>query len=198
MQNIEKEIVSKIKKAKGGALFFNDDFTQLGSGDAVKQALSRLEKKKELIRVARGIYTRPKVSKLLGVPIMPAVQEIAKAIAKRERARIVPSGAMALYQLGLSTQIPLRAVYLTDASPRSIQIGKSRIVFKRAAPKSLAVQGDASILAIQALKEIGKEHLTLPQKKKIIKVLKQEYPQKLKHDIRLAPEWVRQIMKEAL
>ena len=198
MQIIENEIINKIKKAKGGALFFNDDFARMGSADAVKQALSRLERKGELVRVARGIYTRPKTSKLLNRPILPTVQEVAKAIARRDRARIVPTGSMALYQLGLSTQIPLKIVYLTDGSARSLQVGKSRIVFKKTAPKKLSVQGEISILAIQALKEIGQKHVTESQKEKIIEVLKKENPHKLKHDIRLAPEWIRQIMKKAL
>ncbi|MEQ9286345.1 MAG: DUF6088 family protein [Cyclobacteriaceae bacterium] len=198
MQNIEKEILTKVKKAKGGALFFNDDFARMGSGDAVKKALSRLEKKEELTRVARGIYTRPKTSKLLGLPVLPGIQEVARAIAKRDRAKAIPTGAMALYQLGLSSQIPLNAVYLTDGSPRSVQIGKSRIVFKKTAPKNLAVQGEASLLVIQALKEIGREHVSGEQKKRVLEVLKKENPHKLNHDIRLAPAWIRPIMKEAL
>lgn len=195
MQNIEKEILKKIKKAGRGSLFFNDDFTRQGTAKAVNKALERLVVKDELIRVARGIYTRPKLSKLLGF-VKPTIQEIAKAIAKRDRAKIIPTGAMALYQLGLSSQIPLRAVYFTDGSPRSIQVEKSKIIFKKTSPKNLAVQGEASILAIQALKEIGKDNYTEEQKQKIIEVLKKENQHKLQHDIRLAPEWIRQIMKE--
>lgn len=198
MQSTEIQILSKVKKAKMGTLFFNEDFVHLGSAAAVKQALSRLEKKGDLTRVARGIYSRPKFSKLINQPIMPSIQEVVKAIAKRDRARVVPTGAMALHQLGLSTQIPLRAVYLTDGSPRSLQVGKSRIVFKKTAPKNLAVHGDISTLAIQALKEIGKENVTDSEVDKIIEILKQEQRHKLGHDIRLAPEWIRQIMKKAL
>ena len=197
MQNIEKEILTRFRKAGRGSLFFNSDFIRLGSAKAVNKALERLVEKGELLRIARGIYTRPKLSRLMG-PVKPPIQDIAKAIAKRDRAKIIPTGAMALYQLGLSTQIPLKIVYLTNGSPRAINIDKFRIIFKKTSQKNLAIQGEASTLAIQALKEIGKGNCTEQQRKTIIEVLKKENPYKLEHDIRLAPEWIRQIMKEAL
>lgn len=197
MKNIENEILIKVKKAGRGSLFFNSDFTRFGSAVAVNKALERLVGKNELIRVARGIYTRPKVSDISGIT-MPSIQEVAKALARRDRAKIIPTGAMAMYQLGLTTQVPLKIVYLTDGSARAVKVGKFKILFKKTSPKNLAVQGEASKLAIQALKEIGEDNLKKEQEQKIIEVLKKENRHKLQHDIRLAPEWIRTIMKKAL
>ncbi len=197
MQIIESKILTKIKKAGRGTLFFNDDFTQFGTSKAANKALERLVEKGEINRVARGIYTRPKTSALLG-EIPPSINEIAEAIARRDRAKIIPTGAMALYQIGLSTQVPLQVVYLTDGSPRSLQVGNGKIVFKKTTAKKLAIRGEASVLAIQALKEIGKENYTAEQKKRVIELLRKENPNHLQHDIRLAPEWIRKIMREAL
>jgi uncharacterized protein (UPF0261 family) len=148
--------------------------------------------------VARGIYTRPQYSKLLKTTVMPSTEDVAKAIARRDRARIIPTGAYALNALGLSTQVPMNVVLLTDGAARKIKIGKRTITFKKTAPKNLATIGEISGLVIQALKEIEKDYLTPEEKIKLVAILKKEKPLQLQHDIKLAPEWIRNIMKEAL
>lgn len=189
---------TKIKKAKRGTVFFIDDFVTFGVAKTVNKVLERLVDSGELARVGRGIYTRPQISKLLGTTLTPSTETIAKAIARRDRARIVPTGVYALHVLGLSTQIPLNVVYLTDGAARKVKIGKRTIVFKKTAPKNLATIGEISGLVIQALKVLEKDKVTDEEKQKVIDLLKKEDPIRLQHDIRLAPEWIRNIMKSAL
>lgn len=196
-ETIEIKVLSAIKEAPRGTLFFVESFLSAGNSKAVNKALERLVAKQEIIRVAQGIYTRPKQSALLG-NIMPTVEEIAEAIAGRDKARIVPTGIFALNALGLSTQIPLNAVYLTDGAARKIQIGKRTILFKKTAPKNLAAIGNISKLAIQALKSIGKDKVTADEEKQILDALKKEKRKNIEHDIGLAPEWIRKIMRKAL
>jgi hypothetical protein len=88
--------------------------------------------------------------------------------------------------------------YLTDGSARKVKIGKRTIVFKRTSPKNLATQGEISTLAIQALRSIGKDKVKEEEREKIIQLLKKENNSHLQHDLRLAPEWIRQILKQAL
>jgi hypothetical protein len=104
---------------------------------------------------------------------------------------------MALNALGLSAQMPMNVVYLTDGAARKITIGKRKIVFKKTSPKSLATIGKISCLVIQAAKEIGKDKLYEHEIETIIKQLKKEEPYRLEHDIKLAPEWIRIIMRQA-
>lgn len=196
-ESIEIMILRKIKKAKRGSLYFTEDFLRFGAAKAVSKALERLEDRHEVTRIARGIYTRPDRDPLLG-EIKPGAEAITKAIAKRDKARIVPTGVMALNALGLSTQVPMNAVYLTDGAARRISLGKRRILFKKTAPKNLSAIGKISSLCIQALKELGKGKVTEKEKEIIIKHLKNEEQSRLEHDIRLAPEWIRIIMREAL
>ncbi len=195
--SVEKIIIEKIKKGVNGALFFTNDFIVYANSKAVSKALERLVVKDELKRVARGIYTKPKVSNLIG-EVMPTTEEIAKAIAKRDKARIIPTGAYALNAIGLSTQVPMNAVFLTDGAARKISIGNRTIVFKKTAPKNLASIGKISGLVIQALKEIGKDKVEEWEQNKIIELLKEEEKLKLQHDMLLAPEWIRIIMRKAL
>ena len=150
-----------------------------------------------IVRVAQGIYVRPKISKLIG-PLIPSAEEIAEAIAKRDRIRTIPSGSYALNTLGLSTQVPMNIVLLTDGSPREIKVGKRIIKFKKTTPKNLLAKGQISRLVIQALKEIGNGNVSEQEEEKIINLLKKENEKDLKNDIILAPVWIQKIMKKAL
>ena len=197
MQSIEKQIERSIKSKKRGTLIMPDDYLSYGTSDAIRKALDRLEDKKVILRVAQGIYVRPKVSTLIG-PLVPTAEEVAKAIAKRDRVRTVLTGSSALNALGLSPQVPMNIVLLTDGSPRSVKVGVRTIKFKKTTPKNLMAKGKVSSLVIQALKEIGNGNIKAEEERKIIELLKKEDKKNLKHDLALAPVWVKKIMKKAL
>lgn len=197
MQSIEKQIERSIKSKPIGSLVLPDDYLSYGSSDAVRKALDRLQDKKVLVRVAQGIYVRPKISKLIG-PLVPSAEEVAEAIAKRDRIRTLPTGSYALNALGLSTQVPMNIVLLTDGSPREIKVGKRKIKFKKTTPKNLMAKGKISRLVIQALKEIGNGKVKEDEEQKILGLLKKEDEKDLKHDIALAPVWIQKIMKKVL
>ena len=197
MQSNEKKIEKSIKSKPGGSLVVPDDYLSYGTSDAIRKALDRLEDKQVIVRVAQGIYVRPKISKLIG-PLVPTAEEVAEAIAKRDRIRTVPTGSYALNALGLSPQVPMNIVLLTDGSPRVIKVGKRTIKFKKTTPKNLMAKGKISRLVIQALKEIGNGNVTEEEEQKIIDLLKKEDEKDLKHDLALAPVWVQKIMKKAL
>ncbi|MDR1181470.1 MAG: DUF6088 family protein [Bacteroidales bacterium] len=197
MQNTENKIIAKIKKARRGSLFFANDFIAFGSVKTVSKALERLVKSGEITRVAAGIFVRPQKDDIIG-EVMPDIEDIVKAIARRDKARIVPTGDYALNRLGFSTQVPMNIVYLTDGTARKIKIDNYTIAFKKVAPKNVAAIGEISRLAIQALKTIGKENVTESKIKHIQTVLQNEKTAHLEYDIRLAPVWIREIMKEGL
>ncbi len=194
---VEIQILTKIKKAKRGAVFFVESFLAAGNSKAVSKALERLVIKGELERVAAGMYVRPQIDSVIG-KVTPGIEAIAKAIAKRDKARIVPTGIYALNRLGLSTQMPLNIIYLTDGAARKIKIGNRSITFKKTTPKNVMAVGEISRLAIQALRTIGKDKVTEDEIKKIQQLLMKEKKTKLEHDIRLAPAWIREIMKPIL
>ena len=197
IESIDNHIIIKIKKARRGSLFFIEDFLRFGNSKAVAKALERLVEKGDVTRVARGIYARLENDPILG-PIKPSTEAIAKAIAKRDKARIVATGSLAMNALGLSTQVPMNVVYLTDGTARKISLGKRKIIFKKTTPKNLSAIGSISKLVIQALKEIGKDKVTEDEIKIILEHLQKEDPYRLEHDIKLAPEWIRIIMRKAL
>ena len=197
MTSIEDKILQHIVAFPKGELFLPSDFSELGSSEAVRLSLFRLEKEGVITRVAQGIYVRPRESSLIG-KLTPTAEEVAEAIAKRDKIRTTPTGSYALNALGLSTQVPMNIVLLTDGSPREIKVGKRKIKFKKTTPKNLMAKGKISRLVIQALKEIGNGKVTAVEEEKILDVLKKENEKDLKHDIALAPVWIQKIMRKAL
>jgi len=190
----DDQILIKINKARRGTLFFIDDFASIGNKKTVGKALERLVNSGELHRVATGIYVRPEKDRVLGI-VLPGIEEIAEAIRKRDKARIVPTGSYALYKLGLTTQVPMNVVYYTDSTARKIKVGKQTITFKRASARNLSPIGDISKLVIQALKAIGKDKVTEEELDRLRELLKQEKPFHLQHDLKIAPEWIRKLLK---
>lgn len=193
--SIEMQVLHRIKRNPRGTLFFVDSFATITNAKAVNKALERLVKSGELERVATGIYVRPVVDDFIG-KVLPGIEEIAVAIAKRDRATIIPTGSYAMYKLGLTTQVPLNIVYYTDTSARKIKIGKQTITFKKASSKNLSFVGETSMLAIQALRTIGKEEVTAEEIKQIKKILKNENPKHLQHDLQIAPVWIRKLIAD--
>ena len=196
MQSVESKIKTRILHKRKGTVMFPDDFLDLGSSVSIRKALQILVSKNYIKRISQGIYVRPKISEFVG-EILPTAEDVARAIAKRDKIRIMPTGALALNALRLSTQVPMNVVYLTDGSPRKIIIGKRSILFKKTCPKNLSTIGPISSLVILALKEIGKDNAYDSEIKIILEHLKKEDPYNIEHDIVLAPEWIRKIMRKA-
>ena len=199
MQTTVNQIENKIRNYKRGKIFFIDDFASLGTPEAVKKSLQRLVNSNLLVRLANGIYWYQKKEKeLYGVKISgkPTLDEIARAIAKRDKVRIVPTGLLALNMLNLSTQVPANVVYLTDGTPRKINIGDGKgILFRHTSEvKRLAYKSEYLMLIVSALREIGENNIT-DEQLTIIKghfshITKQEF----ETDIKLIPVWIRKIL----
>ena len=199
MQSTINQIENKIKNHKRGKIFFLDDFADLGSPESIKKSLQRLTNSGLLERLAIGIYWYPKKEKeLYSIKISgkPTLDEIAKAIAKRDKSRIVPIGLHALNLMNLSIQVPAIISYLTDGTARKIRIGDGKgILFKHTSEvKRLAYKSEHLMLIVSALREIGENNITDEQftiiKEHFSKITKQEF----ETDIKLMPIWIRKIL----
>lgn len=192
--SIAKQLEQEIKKSPKGKVFFISDFYTLGADTAIRQVLQRLTKKEVLMRLANGIYYYPKQDAVLGI-ILPTAEQIAQAIAQRDKARIIPTGSYALFKLGLSTQIPMNVVYLTDGSARKIVVGNQKISFKKTSPKNLAVTHLLSNLIFQSLKVLDEETITDDLIKKIKTIiLKSGEQAQIRENLIYAPIRIRNIV----
>jgi hypothetical protein len=130
--------------------------------------------------------------------LLPSIEDIAEALAKRDKARIVPTGAYAMNKLGLSTQVPMKIVFLTDNVPRKVKIGRTWITFKKAATKNFAYKSYVTMLVSFALSEIGKDDITPQDIATITPTLLQEDKEKIKKDLTLTPAWIRKIIENMI
>jgi hypothetical protein len=193
VQTTHNHIENKIKKSSKGK-YFSQKILKFGSAENIRQVLRRLEEQGVLVRLAHGIYLVPKKDELLGT-VYPSIEEIAKEIAKRDKARIAPTGAMAMYLLGLSTQIPLHAVYLTDGAQREIKIRKSIIKFKKTAPRNLAVKDELLQLIIQTYKITGEKNISEDFEEKLTVYIKKIDEKVLMSQLKYAPVWIQKRIK---
>ena len=192
---IQENIENRIKRRGRGKLYVNADFADLGTPDAVRQALQRLQKEGFVIRVFRGIYSYPKIDKELGLGLLkPSLWEIAQAISRRDQTVIIPTASEALNLLGLSTQVAANAVFYTNGSSRKVKIGSGRgITFIHTSDnRMLAFKSQLMLLVVLAMREIGENQLTDVQWNIIKTHLKQINKTDFNHDIKLAPVWIQE------
>ena len=175
-------------------LYFISDFAEHGNDVFISRVLSECVNDGLLLRIANGIYCKP-IETRFG-PLFPSVEEIVKAIARRDNAQILPTGETAQNQLGLSTQVPANAVFYTTGSTRRVPIGEGKGIqfLHTSSAKKFAFNSRLMMLIVSAMRDIGKDQLSEEQTSVIKKHLENVPNEDFNHDIQLAPMWVRKIL----
>lgn len=199
MDSTINQIETRIRSWQRGSIFFISDFADLGSTEAVRQALNRLTKAGVILRPGRGVYCYPEI--MPAIPELgikegvrtPSVDEIAQAIAKRDCCRICPTAPVAQHYLRLSQQVPMNVVYFTDGSGRRIPMGSGHgILFKHTSDMKLfSYQSDLMRLLVVSMKDIGEGMLNAEELRVIGKHLENVSEVDFNNDIKLAPDWIR-------
>lgn len=189
-QTVEERIVYRARGTGSGWAFSPKDFADFGGRSTIDTALHRLAQKGQVRRVIRGIYDYPRFSEFLGQQLGPDIDQVARALARKFRWRIQPSGAVALNLLALSTQVPARAIYLSDGPDRTYKLGKTSLVFEHTALKEAGFKLRESGLIVQALKSLGSERVTPEVISKIRTWLPEELRKKVLADTKTATGWV--------
>ena len=199
-QSIDKKIIAVINRKKHGTILFASDFADMGEQKTINKVFERITLSGKIIRLARGIYCKPKVDTEFGFGIVyPSVDDVAQAIAQRDKCRIVPTGDAALNKLGLSTQVPMNAVYFTDGTSRRIKIYNGRgILFKRVVPKKFNFKSELIMLITFALQRLGQGNVSEEQFNRIKQLLSNESHELIADDLKLVPGWIRSIILKAI
>ena len=192
-RTVEHQIKSKLTYARYGEVFFVSSFPQFDV-EYVTKLLSIFEKEGLITRIAKGVYVKARKTRF-GI-IYPSAYELVKEIAKRDKAKVYPTGDTAANRLGFSTQVPMNACFLTSGTPRTLKLGNRIVTLKHGVPKNFAYKGELMPELVQALRNIGKENITEDIEKRISQLLTETpEPQTIEHDLLLAPVWIRQIIK---
>ena len=191
----DRKILKRIQSHGKGWVFTPAHFDDIAGSSTITTVLKRYTDNGTSRNLARGLYHYPKIDPQLG-PLLPSTDEIAKALAGRDEIRLQPSGAFAANQLGLSTQVPMNVVYLTDGRSKTVQVGKRQIQLRQTTPKNMATAGKISGMVIQALKHIGKDQVDNDLIAKLKERLDDKARKQLLKDIRSAPAWIADIFRK--
>jgi hypothetical protein len=195
LDSIDSQILRRIRSKGVGWVFTPADFRDLGSRTAIDLALLRHKRNGTIRQLARGIYDRPSRHARLGL-LSPSVDAVARAVAGRDASRLQPSGAYAANLLGLSDQVPMKVVFLTDGPSRKVHIGKQELILKRTTPRNMAASGRTSGLVIQALRHLGRRHVDDSVVRSLQRRLTGDEKKQLVSDLPYAPAWIAVIMRK--
>lgn len=156
------------------------DFLDLGSRDAVDQALSRLAKAGRLRRVGHGLYAAPRISRVLIGPAPVDLDVAVAALARRDGVRIIPDGLAAANRLGLTNAVPAKASYVTDGYSRTLKIDGRTVQFRHASPSVMRWAGRPAAPVVQALRWLGPR---VAADSKIVSTLGRHLPDNVKLDL---------------
>ncbi len=187
-------ITSKIDRCENGSIFFVTDFAEDGNDKYISRLLSKdLVARGTLMKIANGIYFKPEATRF-GV-LQPSIDKVAHAIAKRDGAQILPTGDTALYQLGFSTQIPMRHIYLTSGSDRLITIDNHTLTLLHRTPKNFSYNNMVMAVLVQALRSVGNDRITDADKARTKELLRTIIAEgDYEHDIMLPPVWIKKML----
>ncbi len=156
MSALAQSILSAAQTLPEGGLLSPKEFLHLGSRAAIDQTLTRLMREGALLRLGRGLYALPIQSRFGARP--PATQAVVQAMESANGEVIVDSGATEANALGLTTQVPVREVFLTSGPSRSLLLGSRTVELQHAKRWLLALGKRPAGRAIRALSWLGPEH----------------------------------------
>ena len=186
----------RIEALPEDSILFRSDFPEYHS-EFVGETLAELTQEGLLVKLAQGIYAKPRWSRF-GV-VLPSVDKIVQAIAARDNAEVLPSGMTALNVLGLSTQVPMKYSYLTTGSERTIKLKNQEIRLKRGVPKNFCFKTKLIALLVQALKALKQQNVG-QEEIQVIRSLISKEPDRiaLAKDVDMMPNWMKRIVKPML
>lgn len=197
-RSLEQKILARLVRNGKGYVFSNHDFLDLGKDTSVAWSLMQLKRRGAIRQLQRGLYDYPKHSQLLGETLAPDLYRAAQALARKFAWTIQPSGGTALNALGLSTQVPMRLVFLSDGPSRTYHFGKRDLRFVHVATRKSQFSSQQSSLVIQALTELGQNRITRSTISQIARAITPATRKLLAKDLVHTPEWCRHAIRQII
>lgn len=188
------QVRNKIDRCKRGTMFFANSFPGVTEKYA-NNVLGELVNEGVILRVAQGVYVKPVIGRF-GI-VKPQVSDVVKAIAKRNKESILPSGVTALNMLGLSEQVPAKITYVTSGSARTITIDGKAVKFTTSVPRTFMPKNEFMAVLFLALKAWNRDELTEEFNQNVIKLLRYhaEVKDSMLKDLEYAPKWIKDYLE---
>jgi hypothetical protein len=184
-----QRIRQNVSARESGEPFIVSELRELGSRTAVYNALSRLALEGVINAVTQGVYVRPRVNRFVGV-VPPSAESVAHAIANATKSTIEVHGAEAARQFGLTTQVPMRQIFVTTGPSRTVHVGSAEVELRHAEPSRLLFAGTLAGRAFSALKYLGRREVTPEIVEKVARQLPPEELARLVEGRAQMPAWL--------
>ena len=155
-----KSIRDRVLASSDGSVFTSSDFADIADTGTIRQSLNRLVQDKILRRIIRGVFEKPKYSKLLGEYVAVSPDAVAQALARSYRWTIAPCGDTALNILGLSNQVTAVWSYISDGPYKTYEWDHVKIEFQHRTNREITGLSYMTSLVIHGLKALGKERIS--------------------------------------
>lgn len=157
MKTLSETIMEHVARLPKAAVIRAEDLSHLGSRTAINRALARLAKQEALLRVYRGVYVRLFESRF--GKYSPPIDLVVRNIAQITGETVAPHGAAVANGLRLTTQVPMRTIYITSGRSRWLKFGGKLKVELRHVPRWQIAMGTRKAGdALRAVAWIGPEH----------------------------------------
>ena len=185
-----QEIRARILAAEDGAVFVAPDFADIADTATIRQGLKRLYQSGIIRRIIRGVYEKPKYSKLLDEYVAADPDAVAKALARSYHWTIVPCGNTALNLLGLSTQVTAVWSYISDGPYKTYEWNSTKLEFKHRTNKEITGLSYMTSLVIQALKTLGRTNVTAEIRQTLSEKLSEDEKRACLKEATESTDWV--------
>jgi hypothetical protein len=170
--SISALVSKRVSHMKRGTPFSIERFYTLGTTTSVQKAMSRLAKEGVVVRVAKGIYSRPKpLPSFPSIKVTARAEEVAKAWARAHNYKLVPQGLESAYRLGMQTQAPIKSVYWTTGPSREFKMGNEVVQVKKTTSTKLRWGNKPEGALLRGLLSLSPEHTSLSTLKVALKRL---------------------------
>ena len=155
-----KSIRDRVLSSADGSVFTSSDFADIADTGTIRQSLNRLVQEKILRRILRGVFEKPKYSKLLEEYVAVSPDAVAQALARSYHWTIAPCGDTALNLLGLSDQVTAVWSYISDGPYKTYEWNHVKIEFRHRTNREITGLSYMTSLVIHGLKALGKERVS--------------------------------------
>ena len=194
--NYSMAIRGRVEQAKSGKLFVMQDFADLAPNNVGNRVVKRLVDEGILQTVVRGVYVKPKYNAFLGETEKPSVEEVARAIGRKNGWLVRPDGDMALNMLGLSTQVPAAWTFVSDGPYKTYTYGAGQIRLKHSANRLMAKLSWDAALLVQAFRAMGEERVDEPLLRRLASRYSAGQLERMTGEMMMAPDWIRSKVKQ--
>ena len=105
------------------------------------------------------------------------------------------SGAVAAHALGLSDQVPARAVYYTSGPSRTLKAGNRTVVLRNAGPRALNGAGTISGDVYQAMLFVGRDAIDDQVIDHLRGRLRSQDKRKILKELASYPSWAQDLLR---